>query len=120
MKGRESQISKCYRMLMAGATTNDFCEDHRLRNNWRARKTEIGNALKVMYGVTNPFYKEKLPTDDGDPENYYYKISLPGVMPDGDPLGMFSIDTDADKDIKSTSPLKRLFGTEEDGQTVML
>ena len=94
MTGRETQIKKTYRMLLAGATTNDFCEDRRLRNNWRARKTIIGHMLAPLGGR---FIKTKLPKNDPDEaDNYYYRIEMPSagqmvMLPNGgtrlDPLG---------------------------------
>lgn len=111
MKGRETQLKKCYRMLLAGATTNEFCDDHRLRNNWRARKTEIGHLIKALGG---DYHKELLPKDGPDePDNYYYKIVMPARCDQEDPLGMFSVDSKGDSSYYPDAAT-------EDGQGIML
>ena len=89
MAAKQSQRVRVYRMLLRGATTDDFCNGtvggiaEGLANNWRARKTKIGKLLKPMGGRFEK-RREKTPTGR---TIFRYKIVMPPESDHQDPLG---------------------------------
>lgn len=89
MAAKQSQEVRVYRMLLKGATTDDFCNGtpggiaEGLANNWRARKTKIGKLLKPMGGR---FEKKREKTPTGR-TIFRYKIVMPPESDQQDPLG---------------------------------
>lgn len=80
---RETQLMHVYRMLMKGATTNDFGDVRRLRNNWRARKTKIRKMIKAMGGEVT----KRLVSKPGESKVFYYIIQMYEEGDRRDPLG---------------------------------
>ena len=89
MAAKQSQTVRVYRMLLKGATTDDFLNGkpgsiaEGLANNWRARKVEIVKELRKMGGAVEKL-RETTPTGR---TIFRYKIVMPPESDQQDPLG---------------------------------
>lgn len=96
MAAKQSQTLRVYRMLLRGATTDDFCDGkvggiaEGLANNWRARKVEIVKALRAMGGTVEK-RREVLQTGR---VIFRYKIWMPEEADHVDPLGWLEREAD--------------------------
>ncbi len=93
---KESQVRKVYRMLIKGATTADFCDDRRLRNNWRARKVQVGKLIRLMGGR---FQKRRISKPD-EATVYHYQIWMPEGTDQRDPLGWLTEAANTQQDLE--------------------
>lgn len=93
MAAKQSQRVRVYRMLLRGATTDDFCNGtvggiaEGLANNWRARKVAIVKQLRLMGGTVEK-RREVTPTGR---TIFRYKIVMPPESDQQDPLNWLGL-----------------------------